>query len=542
MSQTVGPAVPGTKRELLYFGILLVVCLLAFFAFLGHRPLWDVDEGMHAVTAREMVVTGDWITPRFNGEAFYDKPPLFNWLTAISFKGLGFTEFAARLPVALLGLGCVLVTYLLGRRMAGARVGFLAAAILAANPEMIVLSRAVVHDMALAFFLLLALFFLHGAIGQADGRGPRLLAGYACMGLAVLAKGPIGVLLPGLIMAVFLFLEKRLALARRLISGWGLLLFLAVAGPWYLLVMRQHGDYARYFFIQQNVMNFLSAAKARHAEPFYYYLPVLLGGFFPWAALLPLAVARGFRAWRRDGREDRLFLLIWCGVIFFFFSAAQSKLATYILPMFPAMALLTAFLWEELLEGVADRPPRWLLWFAIALSVGTLLTLLYVMWWPPEQFTVLYGIDLKRVGQLVVLITCCALAGILFVVLRRFQLAFSAYVTMVVGGTLCFIVLIVPMINPYRSTKVLGQELCRSTPADQALVFFRRVQDSALFYCRRPGKVVRNGAQLMEYLDSSREALCLIEWNRYQRLAEPYKQGMRIVDRHANKLIVSGKP
>jgi 4-amino-4-deoxy-L-arabinose transferase-like glycosyltransferase len=140
---------PKTERVLIL--TLLCLCLTMFFYRLGARPLWDVDEGMHAVTSKEMVLSGDWITTTFNGENFYDKPVLHNWFVAIAFLVFGFTEFAARLPAAILGLACVVLTYQMGRKMFNPTTGFLGGVILTTNGMFIVLSRSVVHDISLSF-------------------------------------------------------------------------------------------------------------------------------------------------------------------------------------------------------------------------------------------------------------------------------------------------------------------------------------------------------------------------------------------------------
>ena len=199
-----------SRRQSGHLIILLLLGLTLFFFRLGSRPLWDTDEGMHAATSKDMVVTGDYITPRLNGEVFYDKPVLFNWLTAASLRVLGFTEFAARLPAAVLGLGTVLLTYFLGRRMFNAKVGLLGGVILATAIEFIILSRIVVHDIALVFSMTLALFACYCAFESENHRTICLMIFYASLGLAILAKGPIGLLLPGLIVGLFLLLIRRL--------------------------------------------------------------------------------------------------------------------------------------------------------------------------------------------------------------------------------------------------------------------------------------------------------------------------------------------
>ena len=171
----------GNERVLII--ILMMLCLSLFFFRLGTRPLWDIDEGMHAAISKAMVLSGDWVTPQYNGKNFYDKPPLFNWLAAFSFLVFGFTEFAARLPAALLGSGCVMTTYLLGRRMFNLQVAFLSAVVLATSAEYIILSRVVVHDISLVFCdtLALTLFFL--GYQNARHRKRNFLLGYAALKL-----------------------------------------------------------------------------------------------------------------------------------------------------------------------------------------------------------------------------------------------------------------------------------------------------------------------------------------------------------------------
>ena len=167
-----------SDRRLLW--VLVGLCLFLFFFYLGSRDLWDVDEGMHSVSAKHVVESGDWVTPSYNGKAFLDKPMLFTWLVAVSFMALGFTELAARLPAAMVGLAGVWVTYLLGRRMFGTRTGFMAGAVLASSMLYLVMSRTVVHDIALGLFTSLALYLFYIAVVDDDRRintvcrGPRL--------------------------------------------------------------------------------------------------------------------------------------------------------------------------------------------------------------------------------------------------------------------------------------------------------------------------------------------------------------------------------
>ena len=248
---------------------------------------------MHASTSKDMVLSGDWITPTFNGENFYDKPILHNWLVSLSFLIFGFTEFAARLPSAILGLGGVIITYLLGRKMFGPVVGLLSGVILATNVEYTLLSRIVVHDISLCFFMTLALFFFYQGFMDERHRRRSFLLFYASLGFAVLAKGPVGAVLPGLIIGLFLILKKKLGFLKEMEIGWGILIFLVVAAPWYILISLRNSDYGWYFFIHNNLMRFLNP-RAQHHQPFYYYFLALIGWFFPVVLLFTVFHFPGF--------------------------------------------------------------------------------------------------------------------------------------------------------------------------------------------------------------------------------------------------------
>ncbi len=531
------------KREYLYILALCALCAVLFFFRLGDRPLWDVDEGMHASTSKDMVLTGDWVTPQVNGENFYDKTPLFNWFVAISFVLLGFTELAARLPAAILGLAAVLVTYAAGKKMFGPRVGLLGGAVLATSPEFIVLSRSVVHDISLAFFIGLALYFFYAAFSSERHRRMNLFLFYVAAGFAVLAKGPIGVLLPGAIIGVFLLLRGKLGFLKEMGIGWGVPVFLLVAAPWYVLVSIRNQDYASYFFLKQNLGNFLSKQQAKHPRPFYYYVPALLGGMFPWSFLLPLAIFRPLKNGLQKVDDGALFLLSWFLVIFLFFSAASSKLETYILPALPAAALLIARVWDEMMTAPVPGLRRGTAYSLAPLPVLFLAGLLFLalVHAPIEKLQVQYGMSLHDLYGLWTAVMGIPAIGFLFFLYRRYRAAFTALAAAFVVGILVFIVAYVPSIDPYRSTRTLAKEMDTMLPAGERLVFFKKLWDSALFYTNRRANVIHSEQQLQDYLASNRLALCVIEQEDYARLAQVAKSSY-ILGTEGDKLLISNRP
>lgn len=516
--------------------ILVILCLGLFFSHIGSRPLWDIDEGLHASTSKDMVLNGDWITPTFNGKPFYDKPVLYNWLVALAFLLFGFTEFAARLPSAVLGLGCVMVTYLLGKRMFNSTVGFLGGTILATSCEFIILSTAVVHDISLVFFTTLAFYLFYAGYKDDRYRKLHLLLMYAALGFAVLAKGPVGVALPAMVIGLYLLFEKKLRFIKEMRIGWGILIFLAVASPWYVLVTLKDPGYAAYFFIKKNIGSFLSS-DARHTGPFYYYIPVLFGGFFPWSCFLPVAIIYGVRRRFQTVRGGTAYLIVWFSAVFVFFSTAISKLATYILPLFPPASLLVALLWHELLTAPNPKIRRsFLVSFlpVVAIFIGAMI---YLWADPLVELEYEAGVKLSEVNTMALLLVAAMLLALVFQ-LKKLDIAFfTALVGMIVAASFGFLLLIAPSVNAYRSTKELAQRYDQLLPPNESLTFYHRIMESALFYTNRTARKLKNADQLQEYLASPQRVYCIISRRKLENLKSKYY----IVERLGDKLLISNK-
>jgi 4-amino-4-deoxy-L-arabinose transferase-like glycosyltransferase len=530
----------STKAERRQIFILVAICLFLFFFKLGSRALWDHDEGIHAAMARNMVVTGDWVTPTFNGEGFYDKPVLFNWLGALSFELLGFTELAARLPSAVLGLASVLLTYLLGRKMFGSSVGFLGGLVLATSGLFMVLARAVQYDMVLTFFTTLALFLFYSGVVDEKHRRRYFLLFYVAAAFAVLAKGPLGLVLPALVIGPYLLLTRQLRLLREMQIGWGVLIVLAIASPWYILMAVRNDDYLSHFFLGQNLGYFLSA-ESRHPEPFYFYLLVLPGLLFPWTGFLPLAIYRPLRNRQSRSQDPIRFLLIWVIVIFFFFSLAVSKLETYLLPLFPAAALLIALLWEELLSTRQEGLRRGLFWFHLPVVGLSLAAVVYVWLYPPLEKSLRYGIDQSVLYSFALPIAGFLTASLLFLWSRRYPACVATLVGVMVAGLVVFTTILAPATDPYRSTKHLALKLDPRLPPGEELVFFSRLRDSALFYTGRGAVVFTDPQELNRYFADRERAFCLVE-DRYLSKLDEIADRFTIVEKEGNKVLLSDEP
>ena len=334
--------------------LLLVGSTLLFAAGIGMRALWNPNEPVYGEGVREMMLRGDYYLPTVNGVIYSDKPIFYFWtmLVACWITG-GLSEAALRLPSVASGVLSVLLVYRMGRQVFGIRAGFLAASCLATTVMFWWHSQYVQMDQLLSLLILASLVLFFAAREMAEGRSGLLLAASgAAMGLAFLTKGPVGLVVPVGVMGIYLLSmgEWRWAL-RKEILGMGAA-FVLLAAPWYVsLVFTGHTDVIADFFIRHNLER--ATDPFNHLQPFWYYLPRLLSDLFPWSLFLPAA---WFVPVRNElERRGRLFSRVWLGVIFLIFSAAGSKRGVYLLPLYPAAALLVGKYWDEILSGEVSR-------------------------------------------------------------------------------------------------------------------------------------------------------------------------------------------
>jgi 4-amino-4-deoxy-L-arabinose transferase-like glycosyltransferase len=425
---------PLLRRQLVRHQLWIVLAAaVVFFTNLGATYLWDQDETLHATCAREMFQRGDWVVPTFNGEYFFDKPPLMFWCMICGFEWFGVTEFAARFWSAVFGIGTALATYHLGRLLFRAEVGFWGGLIVASSLLFTVSARAATVDSALVFFTTCAMLALvaggmarqretagGGSGGQLAGpAAPALLPRswicfvlmYACLGVAVLGKGPIGVVLPVAVLGLFVLIAGDLlgagfraqqegpmgslparacpapadkppvapappaswaarfraavrpfGLRKLLLAAWrlrpltGLLVVLAIALPWYVLVgLRTDGAWLKQFFGEHNLQRALHAREG-HSGPIFYYIPAIMIGFFPWSLfIVPSVILLVRRIRRRDAWQvGCVFLACWIGLPVVFWSLVRTKLPHYVLPVYPALALMTGAFIHDWLRRPAE--------------------------------------------------------------------------------------------------------------------------------------------------------------------------------------------
>jgi 4-amino-4-deoxy-L-arabinose transferase-like glycosyltransferase len=337
------PRLTRTHRLALYGGFSALI----YFVGLGAPALWEPDEGRYAEIARAMAVGGDYVTPRDDGVRYLEKPPLLYWSEALAIRALGRNEFAVRVPSALASAGSVVVTAAAAELMLGSAVCLLAALALGLSPLFFLFARAATPDPELAFFFSAALIAFYAAAGRdfRSGEGRCLMITAAALtALATLVKGPVALVLEGAIALLWLVGEGRWREAARIRWPECVAVYLALAVPWFVFAARRNPGFVEFFFMHEHLQRFVSDTE--HGWGPWFFAAVAVFGTWPFFYFVPSGIAA--LASRATGSESFVrrsalrFLLLWFAVVILFFSVPRSKLAEYLLPGLPPLAILAA--------------------------------------------------------------------------------------------------------------------------------------------------------------------------------------------------------
>lgn len=521
--------------------LLLAMAAVLFFVGLGSTGLTDRDEGRNAEAGREMYETGDYISPTFNYEPRFAKPVFVYWLMSLSYHLFGVNEFAARFPSALFGVGLILLQYLFLTRCRGPVIGLFGAAMLLLNLEIIGLGRMALTDSVLNFFTTLSLYgFWLGLYGRGRERQFVWLF-YIGMALGTLTKGPIGFLIPLLAAGLYLWLTGSWSLYRR--RGFplaGLLVFLVLALPWYIMMLNIHGQ--RYTTSAQGdtVGRFFGAMEG-HGGTIFFYLPVFLLGFFPWSGLLPFAWYQAYKSWRESKRAGLFsppqssidaqpsplalewFAAAWVIGGLVFFSLSSTRLPHYIAPLFPAAAILTASYWHRCVTDPAVPGVRAALHTITA--VGSLLAIAFASL-PPlyAKFAGKLVNEFPLAGQVSLgpgpyTVASIFLVGMGLVAYFGFSETRRPAAFWAAGGSLALVVLAAiqltfPLVNlvvidpPQRLAEVAGVNL---GPNDR-LIVYGQPRPSLVFYAKRKAIMIPKNeeANIKPYLTQPGRTMILL--------------------------------
>ena len=334
---------------------LLVTVAIIWFANLEYRTLVKPDEGRYAEIPREMVKSGDWTTPRLNELKYFEKPPLQYWATAVAYEVFGEHQWTSRIWSGLTGFAGLLLVWFAGMRLFGREAAGYAAMILGSSLLYALIGHVNTLDMGVTFFMSLGIFAMLIAQGESEVKSQRywMMLAWAGMGLAVLSKGLMGLILPGTALFLYCILQRDWSMFKKLHFLPGLTVFFLIVTPWFYLVMKANPEFFERFFIYEHYTRFTTKDLGRY-QPWYYFVPILLAGALPWTVLMFDSMLGAWRSGKRIPQvfSPERFLLIWAVFIYVFFTISGSKLPSYLLPMFPPLALLMAVRLTRIRERV----------------------------------------------------------------------------------------------------------------------------------------------------------------------------------------------
>ncbi|NQS89348.1 glycosyltransferase family 39 protein [Patescibacteria group bacterium] len=542
-------------KERITFFVLMLFVVFLFVWHLGDIVIVDEDAAVYVRVAREVLQTKDWITLHFNGQAWFDKPPLCIWLTALSIKFLGMNEFAFRLWHILFGIGGIIITYIIAKELFDQRTARFSSLILATTAQYFYQVRSPLQDVPLTFFIGLSLCFFLFFIKQKRYFFLYLL--WLSLSLAVLTKGLVGIVLPGLIIAFYVIFAKKLVLLSKK-SFWihcilGFLIFLAIAAPWHILEYIRHGkDFIDEYFLIRTFNRYLYpdlnlGDPNSIADPKWIYLPEIFVFFLPWSGFLIFAFIHILKKLFQKSSSS-LFILLWFIIILCFFSFSSGrKFPRYILSLFPALAIIVGHFWSEYLQNFKDR------FLHRAMSFSSLISLIFIIFLLAISGFILPKLwlsnEYKPYLPIAIPFFISFGAGIVFstmlLVIRKRRSSFVAFVvTALVSYGLLFS-LGAKYINTIHPTKDLVYELKPIIKPEDRLACYRYLpRRSFVLYIDRPAKFINDPDVLLSFFQFPGKAYCITDkkelkqlgqWMREQKMDFHYK----IVKEKTGKVVFS---
>lgn len=509
--------------------IIAVVAILTIFFGIGGVPLLDPDEPVYAETAREMLLEGDLLSPRIFGNYWYDKPPMYYWLVALAQTIFGDNEFAARFPAGLMAFATSMMMYFSVTKLFNERAGFWSSIILTTSVEFFYLGKAAVTDSTLLFFMTAAILsFLH----------KKYWLMYVFMAFATLTKGPIGIVFPGTIIFLYLLFMGQIYKILEMHVIRGMLLYFLIAGPWYYAMYTVHGmEFINTFLGFHNVTRFTTPEHASRVT-IWYYFPVLIVGLFPWISLLPQAVYAALSDSRIDDMRNLIFMHIWLGFVFLFFTICQTKLVSYILPMYPPLAIVIGWSISHMITKQRHNT-TYTGWAISALAMFILIGVGFII--GGQQLP-----ELELGGMVLGAITIIIGVGIaiFLIMFKDVQLAAGLHAIMGIVIMIVAFGFLLPEVAPRFSMKEMAAYYMENAEQDVPLYVDKFLRPGMMYYAHRHGKEMlpQTGAFAEALRDGSRKYIMVrgLEYRRLQK-TNSAKYNLTVVKENSDIFLLEQK-
>ncbi|HLE86986.1 MAG TPA: glycosyltransferase family 39 protein [Candidatus Brocadiaceae bacterium] len=547
---------------------LIAACIILFTGFLflfntGKRDLWAPDEPRYAQVSKEMRDSGNFIVPHLISEPYPDKPPLLFWLINLFSIPFGkITAVSSRLPSAFAGIGCCLAIFYLGKSLYhNTRIALLASLFLATSSKFLWMAHRVAFDVPLTFFVTMAILCFYkgyaarhgrslttppceewdkGGVKKQERRYYTLF--YIFMALGVLTKGPIGFILPFCIVLTYIILEKDIRVLKETRPWIGGTIFAFIVFTWVYLASIYGGkEYAYQILFKQNVGRF--ASSFAHKRPFYYYFINFPVNFIPWSVFVPSIAIYLFSKEGRGKIQSISLPVIWFGVIFVFFSIVSGKRDIYVLSLYPAAALITAWFLNEFVEQFREKHFKKIGYYpcyilcGVSLVLSILLPIVVYKLYPQYTSSTIPFVAILLIGGLVMLrfVRYARIIPFLFTIIFVIFFAFTI-------GTLKAI----PILNQYKSAKEICDNANSVMKPGEKLAMYNFFRDPYLFYTNRNHiEVLRGTEELRRFLNSNERVFLFIQEKDFNKVSKLLEIPMFVLEKdsvgHRDMLFISNK-
>jgi 4-amino-4-deoxy-L-arabinose transferase-like glycosyltransferase len=474
--------------------VLLFAAIVPYWIGIGDSTLWDANEAFYAETPRVMIETGDYISPSFNGNPRFNKPPLTYWIVAISYQIFGISEWSERLPIVLAAIGLIAAAFVIGRSVWGTQTGLWAATVMATLPRFLMHSRRTSIDVFLSLFMGLTLMFFVLSEMRYERRKLWLCLMYASVGLGYMTKGPVAVVLPGAVFFIYLLIEKRLKDIKKMMVPAGIAVFLAIVVPWYLLVYQKHGGgYIVSFLLNENISRYTDEGWGPRRS--FFYVQTMLGDLFPWsllmiAALVCVVFRRKIVDWvfgieapvdvdsNVNAFSIARLLAIWIVVIVGFYSFSRNQQDQYVMPTYLGVSVLVG----ALINAFVEKRAEWVRWLFVV--SGALLAaigggFIYIV-------SRRSNLDLAGTDLIGLVLLAGGVATFVFALVRKREFAVYSKIWALVAVMFVFVILTLPDFERYKPVKALSEVIAQNAEPDSRVGYYRYTAPTMVYYLHRP--------------------------------------------------------
>jgi 4-amino-4-deoxy-L-arabinose transferase-like glycosyltransferase len=533
----------------------ILILLLLSYAFLfhgiGEYSLKEPDEGRYAEIPREMIELNDYIVPHLNYVRYFEKPPLFYWAVAGSYKLFGINEWSFRFANALSAFLCMLALYVFVKRWLGERTALLSSIVLISSFGFFSMARIVTIDMFFTLWLFLSLLCFTAYYREKKPLFIYLF--YIFLALATLSKGIVSIVLLIVTVIIFLLIEGKFSFIKEMRIIKGMIIYSVIALPWFIAISLKESEFFYFFFIDQHFLRFFTP-KHKRTGSLFYFLPVLAGGMFPWSILIPRGIAN---VWKRS--EIRLFI-IWSAVVFLFFSVSRSKLPPYILPIFPPLAIVIGCFLNDAWESTAKiRFEKTI--YIIIFSVFAATPFLY---WSNTVTGWISQISTEAIyvfQSLNTLLICISILSILTIIILLIRKTYASFFLVLTIFSFLLISLLMTLnmetIDSLNTTKGLSSTIKRNFREGDLLINYGTYDQTLPFYTKKKIIIAAYKGELemgskyedskhifiseddfIKHFLSEKRVFSVLKTKRLKNLMEKVPEGITIIDYKSERCLI----